>query len=255
MHPADRTPHANHMLAALPLSELALVRPHLIRTRGVNGQTLHEPGERMDQVFFFEDGFASMVAVADDSGRVVEVGLIGPESMVGLGLATNPAGIAYNRTMVQMPGLMHRMPAAALAGCLDRAPVLRALMLQRQEVLFAQVSQTAACNSRHTLAQRCARWLLLAHDRVEDDELLLTQEFLSMMLAVRRAGVTVAMQTLQAAGLIQSRRGRVLVCDRPGLETAACGCYARVCGFAAEVQAATPAPRFEDVRERVLDRA
>ncbi len=243
MHPADRTPHANHILAALPLSELALVRPHLIRTRGVNGQTLHEPGERMDQVFFFEDGFASMVAVADDSGRVVEVGLIGPESMVGLGLATNPAGIAYNRTMVQMPGLMHRMPAAALAGCLDRAPVLRALMLQRQEMLFAQVSQTAACNSRHTLAQRCARWLLL------------TQEFLSMMLAVRRAGVTVAMQTLQAAGLIQSRRGRVLVCDRPGLETAACGCYARVCGFAAEVQAATPAPRFEDVRERVLDRA
>lgn len=263
MQLADRTPHTNHILAALPLPELMLIRPHLIRTRGVNGQTLHEPGERMDQVFFFETGFASMVAIAGNSGGgsaggsggVVEIALIGPESMVGLGIATNPAGVAFNRTMVQMPGLMHRMPAAALTGCLDQAPVLRALMLQRQEVLFAQVSQTAACNSRHTLAQRCARWLLLAHDRVEDDELLLTQEFLSMMLAVRRAGVTVAMQALQAAGLIQSKRGRVLVLDRPGLEAAACGCYARVRGFTAGVQSGTPKPRFEIVHERVLDRA
>ena len=231
---------ANEILAALPQAELARLRPHLTRTRAVNGQILHEPGERIDQVFFFEDGFASIVALTDDSDGAAEVGLIGRESMVGLGLALNPASVAYNRSMVQFSGVMNRLPASALTGCLDQSPVLRGLLLERLEVLYAQVSQTAACNSRHSLAQRCARWLLLAHDRVDGDELMLTQEFLSVMLAVRRAGVTVAMQALQAEGLVQSRRGRILVQDRLGLERAACGCYARVRAFSARVSEALP---------------
>ena len=240
MQPADPPTHSNRILAALPASELALLRPHLTRTRVVNSQTLHEPGERVDQVFFFDSGFASIVAIADDANNTVEVGLIGWESMVGLGLALNPASIAFNRAMVQMPGVVHRMPAAVLTGCMEQAPVLRGLLLQMLEVMYAQVAQTAACNSRHTLAQRCARWLLLAHDRVDGDELHLTQEFLSIMLAVRRAGVTMAVQALQGAGLVESRRGRIVVQDRAGLEAASCQCYARVSGFAAAIRAGLP---------------
>ncbi|MGI4944218.1 MAG: Crp/Fnr family transcriptional regulator [Janthinobacterium lividum] len=233
----DPPPYANRILAALPPSELALFRPHLTRTRVVINQTLHEPGERVDQVFFFDNGFASVVALADNIGTTVEVGLIGWDGMVGVGLALNPASIAFNRTMVQMSGIVHRMPAAVLTGSLSHTPVLRSLLLDMLEVMYAQVSQTAACNSRHTLAQRCARWLLLAHDRVDGDELYLTQEFLSVMLAVRRAGVTLAVQALQAAGLVQSGRGRIVVQDRAGLEAAACTCYARVCSFSDAVHA------------------
>ena len=254
MQSADPPTYGNHILAALPPSELALLRPHLTRTRVVNSQTLHEPGERVDQVFFFDSGFASVVAIADNANNTVEVGLIGWESMVGLGLALNPASIAFNRAMVQMPGVVHRMPATALTSCMEQAPVLRGLLLQMLEVMYAQVTQTAACNSRHTLAQRCARWLLLAHDRVDGDELHLTQEFLSIMLAVRRAGVTMAVQALQGAGLVQARRGRILVQDRAGLEAASCQCYARVSSFAAALRASPHPARCATILERVSGR-
>ncbi len=237
MQSVDPPAYANHILAALPPFELALLRPHLTRTRVVINQTLHEPGERLDQAFFFDSGFASVVALADNAGTIVEVGLIGWDGMVGMSLALNPVSIAFNRTMVQMSGIVHRMPAMVLTRSLEQAPVLRSLLLDRLEVMYAQASQTAACNSRHTLAQRCARWLLLAHDRVDGDELHLTQEFLSVMLAVRRAGVTMAVQALHAAGLVQSGRGRIVVQDRAGLEAASCQCYARVCNFSDTVHA------------------
>lgn len=102
---------------------------------------------------------------------------------------------------------------------------------------MAQVAQTAACNSQHPLSQRLARWLLMAHDRVDGDELAMTQEFLSIMLAVRRSGVTVASGRLLATGAIRVGRGRTTVCDRPALEAAACGCYGRVKAFTESVAA------------------
>ena len=241
MHPLPPAAYTNDILNGLPPQELSLLRPHLTRTRVVNGQALHEVGERIDQVFFFENGFASIVSLADMEGNTVEVGLTGREGMVGLGLVLNPASVAYNRTMVQMPGSLHRMPGAALTDCLDQAPILHTLLVHGLEVFMAQVSQTAACNSRHTLSQRCARWLLMAHDRVEGDELHLTQEFLSMMLAVRRAGVTMAMQTLQETGAVQARRGRILVQDRAALEGAACSCYGRVKEFSRSAHMGHPA--------------
>ena len=103
--------------------------------------------------------------------------------------------------------------------------------------LPAQVAQMAACNSQHSLPQRLARWLLLAHDRMDGDELALTQEFLGIMLGVRRSGVTVALGLLQATTVINQRRGYVVIRDRPGLEAAACGCHERVQAFAAAVAA------------------
>ena len=225
----------NAILAGLPPAELSALRPHMVRTRMVNGQGLHEPGERIDSVYFFESGLASMVATARDASNGTEVGVIGPEGMVGLTVLLDPGATAFNRAMVQMPGVAYRMPASSLLGCLEGAPVLRRRLLRRLDSFIALVSQTAACNSRHSVTERCARWLLLAHDRTEGDELALTQEFLAVMLAVRRSGVTIALGALRDAGLLRNGRGRILICDRPALEAAACECYGRVQAFNAAV--------------------
>ena len=228
----------NELLSALPLAELEQLRPLLTRVRWVNGQALHEAGERIDQVFFVEAGFVSMVAASDDDGKPgTEVGLIGRESMVGLPALLGSRPVSFDRSIVQMPGAAQRMTAEALRNSVDALPVLRRLLLQALETFMAQVSQTAACNSQHSLVQRLARWLLVAHDRMDGDELPLTQDLLSKVLGVRRSGVTVALQSLQAAGAVSLGRGRILICDRPGLEAAACGCYGRVRAFAEAVAA------------------
>jgi CRP-like cAMP-binding protein len=130
--------------------------------------------------------------------------------------------------MVQLPGAALRMSAGALRDCVETMPVLRQSLFRALEALLAQISQTAACNALHSLPERLARWLLMAHDRVDGDELHLTQEFLAIMLAVRRPGVSVAIGTLQAAGLLRHQRGRILISDRAGLEAAGCDCYRRV---------------------------
>lgn len=232
----------NELLSALPPAELARLRPLLTRVRWINGQGLHEAGECIGQVFFVEQGFVSMVAEADGGGNSAEVGLIGREGMVGLPVLLSPEAVSYNRTVVRMPGGALRMPARALRDHLDALPALRRLLFGALEVSMAQVAQTVACNSQHGLPQRLARWLLMMRDRVDGDELALTQESLATMLGVRRAGVSVALGSLQAAGLVRQRRGRVTVCDRPGLERAACGCHGRVQAFATAVAARTAEP-------------
>jgi CRP-like cAMP-binding protein len=127
--------------------------------------------------------------------------------------------------MVQCPGTALRMDAAAFRGELGHTPALRTLLLRYALVHHGQVARTAACNGRHHTEQRLARWLLMAHDRAEGDAFPMTHEFLSMMLGVRRAGVTVAAGVLQRAGFIRYDRGRMKVTDRPGLEAASCECY------------------------------
>ncbi len=234
--PSGATFH-NAILNALPWDEIERLRPLLTPVHLVNGQGLHEPGERIEQVFFVEHGFASVVAQVAEAAGSVEVGLMGRETMTGLVSMFSPDATSFSRVMVQMPGAAQRMSAQALRESVATMPVLNALLLRALEAFMAQVSQTAACNSRHTLSERLARWLLMAHDRADGDELALTQEFLSMMLTVRRPGVTVAIGILQAAGLVGHRRGRVVIRDRAGLEAAACDCYARVQAFTATLAA------------------
>ncbi len=218
----------NALLASLLPADLSRLRLSLTRGRMVSGQSLHEPDETIDQVYFFEEGFCSLVALADGPDSGVEVGLVGREGMVGLVAAFDPQATSYNRAIVQMPGTAYRMPASALRAAVAQSQDLRLKLFRALEGTIAQVTQTAACNSRHTLTARCARWLLMAHDRTEGNELLLTQEFLSVMLAVRRSGVTVAMGTLTSAGLVRTTRGRIAIIDRPGLEAASCACYGRI---------------------------
>jgi len=229
----------NKLLSALPRTELAQLRPWLTRVRWVNGQGLYKAGERIEHVFFVEQGFASMVAHSDDGGNGVEVGLIGQEGMVGYPVLLSEPAASYNRAVVQMPGGAFRMLASALRYNLDAMPVLHRLLSEALQVFMAQVAQTAACNSQHSLSQRLARWLLMAHDRLDGDDLALTHEFLATMLGVRRSGVSAALASLQAAGLVRQRRRRVIIYDRPGLEAAACSCYGRVQAFTAAVAART----------------
>ena len=159
--------------------------------------------------------------------------MAGRESMAGLSALLDPETTSFNRVFVQMAGVAYRMTAPALLESVVTMPTLRRLLFRALDASMAQVAQTAVCNSRHSLPERLARWLLFAHDRVDGDELPLTQAFLSVMLGVRRSGVTIALGTLQMAGFVQRRRGRVVVCDRAGLEAAACDCYGRVQAFVA----------------------
>ena len=222
----------NRLLQTLPAEELRRLRPHLARVRLAPGDILHRAGARVGQAYFVEQGYVSLVAEAANPAGRVEVGLIGRESVVGSSvlLAADPASSLL--AVVQVPGTAYGIRADVLHASLEHAPALRRTMRQALETLAAQVAQVAACNSCHTLPERLARWLLMAHDRVDGDELPLTQDLLAAVLAVRRPGVTIAIGALQAAGLLRRSRGRIVVCDRPGLEAAACGCYARLCHFA-----------------------
>jgi CRP-like cAMP-binding protein len=224
MAPTAGTTSRNRLLAALPPEALAALRPRLEPVELPLRKTLHAVGEPITSIYFPETGYVSMLATLED-GDSAEVGLVGREGMVGLPVLLG-AECDDIEAMVQNPGTALRMDARAFRAELDRAPAVRTLLLRYALVHHGQVARTAACNGRHHTDQRLARWLLMAHDRTTgNDEFPMTHEFLSMMLGVRRAGVTMAAGQLQKAGFIRYERGCVEVTDRPGLESVACECY------------------------------
>jgi len=160
---------SNLLLQALPADEVRRLRPHLTRVRLVNGAVLYHAGDRIEHVFFVEQGFISMVALADGAESRVEVGLIGRESLVGALALLSPGATSYVQAMVQMPGAAYRIPTIALLACIEPGSTMRRLILHAFEASLAQLAQTAACYSRHTVPERLARWLLMAHDRVDGD--------------------------------------------------------------------------------------
>ena len=213
----------NRLLAALPLEEYARLLPRLTPVRLGLKQVLVEPDVPIRDVYFPREGVGSMVAV-EQEGDAIEVGTVGPEGFVGLPVLHAADTMPY-RVFVQIEGHGWRLSAEEFRRVVDERPVVRRLLLRYAQYFTDQLAQSVACNRLHTLDERCARWLLMTHDRVDGDRFELTHEFLSMMLGVRRAGVTVAMGTLQAADVVRYTRGRVEVLDRPRLEEASCGCY------------------------------
>lgn len=195
-----------------------------------SGHEIYAPGAQITYLYFPETCVASMVRRMED-GSGIEVGMVGCEGVCGISVVLG-ARVMPTQCVIQIPGTARRISAEALMTALKR-PSLQtvegnsftsALYLYSQ-ALFEQVAQSAACNRLHALEQRCARWLLMTHDRTVGDELALTQDFLSYMLGVRRAGVTEAAGSLQRSGLINYRHGRIRVCDRSGLEAVSCECY------------------------------
>lgn len=216
-------PPRNRLLAALPAKEFERLRANLEPVE-LSLRDIITPADRaISHAYFVEQGLVSLVQPLSD-GAAVEVGLIGREGFVGtpllLGVAQTPA-----EANVQLKGSALRITAEALLAAVQKSAELQSLLLSFTNALHIQVTQTAACNSRHELNQKLARWLLSARDRTESDELALSHEFLSMMLGRRRAGVTVALGNMKKAGLIENSVGRVRILDREGLENAACECY------------------------------
>ena len=221
---AIRSAFRNEVLQSMPAEVLDAIRPYLARVTLVLSQVLHEVGAPIDNVYFVEEGLVSLTADTQDTG-LVEVGMIGHDGVAGLSALLVPGAVAYHRVFVQAPGFAFRMRATILRDMSDRHPVLRDRCLRLQQLMLNEVSQSAACNARHELPKRLARWLLIARDRLDSDEVPMTQEFMAFMLGVRRAGVSVVANALHEQGLIRQTRGRIVVLDRARLEAQACPCY------------------------------
>jgi CRP-like cAMP-binding protein len=220
------TTSPNKILNALPAAEYKHVAAKLQSVALNLGDILYQPEDEIQNVYFVNTGVISLLAMLE-SGATVEAGVIGSEGMLGipvvLGVRTTP-----NQGLVQSKGEAMMMKAADLRAEFRNGGMLRDLLLRFTHSLFTQVAQTAACNRLHTVDHRLARWLLMTHDRVEGDSFALTQDFLSRMLGVRRAGVSVSAGTLKQAGLIDYGRGSVRIINREGLEKASCECYRMV---------------------------
>lgn len=214
---------ANRLLGLLSPEDYRRLRPHLRRVPLAYRQSLYRANKALGFVYFIESGVGSLVNTLAN-GNAAEVGTIGNEGVVGLPLLLGDDR-APTSVYVQVPGVGLRMPAAQFRRELARSASMRAVMLRYVHALFNQVAQSAACSHFHSIEQRCARWLLMTHDRMHSDEFLLTQEFLAMMLGVQRTGVSVAAGALQRSGLIRYSRGMVTMLDRRGLQRRACECY------------------------------
>ena len=213
----------NRLLAALPSGVLTQLLPQMQPVALDLRKVLYAPEALIKTVHFVETGWVSMIARLED-GSSAEVGLVGREGMTGLPLVFG-VGISTTEALVQGPGTALRMEASVFRHALDEHSSLRALLFRYGEFMRAQITQTAACNGHHGLEQRLARWLLMSHDRADNDQFIMTHEFMATMLCVHRPSVTVAAKLLQQAGLIRYGSGCVVVIDRPGLEAAACECH------------------------------
>jgi CRP-like cAMP-binding protein len=208
----------NKLLKILSPSDLALLAPALALCEFPQRHHIEKASKPIDEVCFPETAVASIVAKQDD--LLVEIGLIGCEGMSGTSLVMGTDRPAH-ATFVQIAGSGLRISANDFREAMDKSPTMRATFLKYSQVLVVQTAHTAIANSVAKLHQRLARWLLMAHDRVETDKLVLTHEFLSIMLAVRRAGVTEAVNALEKDELISCTRGVVVVLNRKGLEKVA----------------------------------
>jgi CRP-like cAMP-binding protein len=212
------------MLAALPPDELALVEPHLTRVTLRSGELLSDPWQRIETVTFPEDCVVSQLSVMAD-GSAIETGTVGSDGMTHVALF-HGVDATPEQIFVQVPGDAYRMSAEAFRDVIAHCPTLAGLLSRYTVAIYSLVAQSSGCNRKHSVDQRCARWLLHVHDRVGRDRFELTQLFLSQMLGVRRASVTVAAGALQKAGAIRYSRGRITIVDRARLEEAVCECYA-----------------------------
>ena len=216
----------NTLLSVLPASSLALLDAHIEPVDCDLHRVLANTGETMKFVYFPTGGCVSMIRRLVD-GRAAEVGLVGREGMVGLPVLMGN-DVSYVEALIQASGIMLRIPADAFRRICREDPSLQQHLLRYALAFQNLTTQSAVCNSNHALEQRAARWLLMMHDRADGDEFPMTQEFLSMMLAVHRPAVNITARLFQQTGLISYGNGRLRVIDRPGLEASACECYAAV---------------------------
>ncbi len=216
-------PIENRLLAALPPEEYERLRPYMDHVSFSLGEVIYESGGQLEHVYFPTTAIISLLYMMEN-GSSAEMGLAGNEGMVGIALFMG-GGTMPNRAVVQSAGRAIRLKAKALQTEFALGSKFQHLLLRYTQALITQISQTAVCNRLHSVEQQLCRWLLLSHDRVQADELIMTQELIADMLGVRREGVTVAAGRLQDAGAISYVRGHIKILDRQKLEAMACECY------------------------------
>jgi CRP-like cAMP-binding protein len=219
-------PKQNLLLASLPDEEWQRWKNNLEAVAMPLGQVLYESGRTMSHVYFPCSSIVSLLFVTEN-GASAEIAVVGNEGIVGISLFMG-GGSTPSRAVVQSAGEGFRLKAQTMKEEFDRAGPVLHLLLRYTQALITQMTQTAVCNRHHSLDQQLCRWLLLSLDRLQGNELIVTQELIANMLGVRREGVTEAARKLQQAGLIRYSRGHITVLDRAGLEARTCECYAVV---------------------------
>jgi CRP-like cAMP-binding protein len=217
---------ANRLLAALKPEDHAYLEPHLEIVALHRGQVLYEADETLRYTYFPHDSIVSLVALMED-GSSAEMAVFGREALFGL-ISALVTRQSFGRYIVHLPGTASRISIDRIHEAVRTRPNIRRLILYFTEALMAQILQTVACNAVHTVEARCCRLILSMQDRMDQETLPLTHEFLADILGVQRSTVSTATRALQTAGLITQRRGHVTVVDRAGLEGTACECYRKV---------------------------
>jgi len=221
--PSPHTPKQNHLLAALPADDYARLAPDLELIPMPLGWAVYESGGHLSYVYFPTTSIVSLLYVME-SGASAEIAITGNEGLVGISLFMGGESTP-SRAVVQSAGNGYRLRASVLKKEFALGAHLQHLALRYTQALITQMAQTAVCNRHHALDQQLCRWLLLSLDRLESNDLVMTQELIANMLGVRREGVTEAAGNLQAEGLIQYSRGHIKVLDRAKLEQRVCECY------------------------------
>jgi len=214
----------NRILNAMSNSDLALLQPHLERVPLKFRQHLQSSNRQIKNVYFPESGIASVVAVSGGESRQAEIAVVGRDGMTGLAVV-HGAHRSPCEIFIQVEGEGQRISAEDLRRAMDKSRTMLKSFLRYAHVFGVQIGYTALANARGSIEERLARWLLMSRDRVDDDDMLLTHEFIALMLGVRRASVTGALQALESKGLIDTARGIIIMKDREGLEEFANGLY------------------------------
>lgn len=217
------SPRLNHLLEALPEEEYEYLLPHLELVQLKVGDVLYESGEKLQFAYFPATCIISLLYIVENGGTS-EVAVIGNEGVIGVALFMD-SGRMPNLAVVLSTGYAYRLRAQQFVQEFNRNGTLHHLLLRFTQALIIQMGQIAVCNRHHSIDQQLCHWLLLNHDRVEGNELNMTQEMIASMLGVRREGITEAAGDLQKSGLIKYNRGHITILDRPGLEARACECY------------------------------
>lgn len=213
----------NHLLAALPADEFALLEPDLEPVSLALGDVLYESGDKLTHIYFPTTAIVSLLYIME-SGATAEIGIAGNNGLIGIALFMG-GETTSSRAIVQSAGNAVRMKGEKLKKAFALGGVFQDVLLRYTQSLITQISQTAVCNRLHTVEQQLCRWLLINHDQLQTDKLVMTHDLIANMLGVRREGVSIAAGNLQKRGLIKYVRGTITVLDRPGLETAVCECY------------------------------
>jgi CRP-like cAMP-binding protein len=224
--PPPHNPNRNHLLAALPATEFERLAPHLELVAMPLGETIYEPGEQLQHVYFPTTAIVSLLYIME-SGASAEMAGVGNEGVLGISLFMG-GDTTPSSAVVQTAGHCYRLEVALLKKEFNRAGLVQRLLLRYTQALVTQMTQTAACNRHHSIEQQLCRWLLLTLDRLPSSELIMTHELVAGAFGVRRESITEAAGNLQRAGLIGYRRGHIAVFERSGLEAGACECYAVV---------------------------